>query len=157
MSSVKEHFIIPARYKTWTLALMGVGLLSLIVGFILYGNSDQGARFWASLLQNSVYFLLITNAAMFFFCATTLAWAGFQMSFRRVTEAIAASVIPIGIITFIILMCLVFGGHTTIYEWLDKDVVAKDAVLNGKKGFLSPGFFTTWTVLTIGLWIVLGR
>lgn len=135
---------------------MGVGVLSLIIGFVLYGHANQGARFWAALLQNSVYFLLIVNAAMFFFAATTLAMAGFQLVFRRVTEAIAACVIPIGIITFIILCCLVFGGNTVIYEWLDRDVVAKDAVLNGKKGFLSVGFFMTWTILTIGLWVFLG-
>ena len=114
MSQTKEHFEIPGRYKQWTMALIGVGLVSLIIGFILYGNKDQGTRFWASLLQNGVYFLLITNAAMFFFCATSLAWAGFQISFRRVTEAISASVIPLGIITFVILMALVFGGKTAL-------------------------------------------
>src|SRR5579872_1563048 len=156
MSSIKEHFVIPARYKQWTLGLIGVGVISLIVGFILYGTHDQGTRFWATLLQNSVYFLLLTNAAMFFYAATVLAMGGWVIALRRVTEAIAASVIPIGLITFVILMCLVFGGHTAIYEWLDKDVVAKDAVLKGKSGFLSRGFFVTWTVLSIGLWTVLG-
>jgi hypothetical protein len=135
---------------------MGAGVLSLIVGFILYGSADHGTRFWATMLQNSVYFLLIVNAAMFFICATTLAWGGFQMTFRRVTEAISASVIPIGTITFIILMCIVFGGKDTIYEWLDKDHVMKDEVLKGKSGFLSPTFFTVWSILTIGLWIALG-
>jgi hypothetical protein len=140
------------------MGLMGVGVLSLIVGYILYGNGtpEQNTRFWSALLQNSVYFLLIVNAAMFFFAATTLAWGGFQLAFRRVTEAIAASVIPIGFITFVILMCLVFGGKTTIYEWLDKDVVAKDEILKGKSGFLSPGFFTIYTLLTIGLWTAFG-
>ncbi len=69
---------------------MGVGVLSLIIGFVLYGHDNQGARFWAALLQNSVYFLLIVNAAMFFFAATTLAMGGFQLTFRRVTEAIAS-------------------------------------------------------------------
>ena len=134
---------------------MGVGILSLIIGYLLYG-SGEGTRFWSTMLQNSVYFLLVVNAAMFFFCATTLALGGFQISFRRVTEAISASVIPIGIITFIILLCLVFGNKYSIYEWLDKDLVSKDPVLKGKSGFLSPGFFTVWTTLTIGLWILLG-
>ena len=157
MSSIKEHFEIPGRYKQWSFGLMGVGVLSLIIGFIAYGNTDHGTRFWATMLQNSVYFLLIVNAAMFFFCATTLAWGGFQMTFRRVTEAISASVIPIGTITFIILMCIVFGGKDTIYEWLNKDHVMKDEVLKGKSGFLSPTFFTVWSILTIGLWILLGK
>ena len=156
MSSIKEHFEIPGRYKQWSLGLMGVGVLSLIIGFVLYGGTDHGTRFWTTLLQNSVYFLLIVNAAMFFFCACTLGMGGFQLTFRRVTEAVSASVIPIGIITFVILMCIVFGGKDTIYEWLNKDVVAHDEVLNGKKGFLNPTFFTIWTTLSIGLWTLLG-
>ena len=156
MSSVKEHFETPGRYKQWSFGLIGVGIISVIVGYILYGTSGQGTRFWAALLQNSVYFLLIVNAAMFFFCATTLAWAGFQMSFRRVTEAISACVIPLGIITFVILLCLVFGGKDTLYVWLNKDTVAHDVVLNGKKGFLNPTFFITWSILSIGLWTLLG-
>ncbi|HVS97072.1 MAG TPA: hypothetical protein VHE54_11335 [Puia sp.] len=156
MSSIKEHFVIPARYKQWTLGLSAVGVLSLIVGFILYGGHDQGTRFWATILHNCVFWLLAVNAVMFFFAATTLALAGFQMTFRRVTEALAACVVPIGAITFVVLMILVFGGHTNIYEWLDNSVVAKDKALSGKSGFLSPGFFTTWTILTIGLWTFLG-
>lgn len=156
MSSIKERFVIPGRYKQWSLGLMGVGVLSLIIGFAMYGTHDQGTRFWAALLQNSVYFLLLVNAAMFFFAAVTLSMGGFVIAFRRVTEAISASVIPIGIITFVILLCLIFGGHTNIYEWLDKDVVAHDEALKGKSGFLSRGFFITWTTLTIGLWAILG-
>jgi hypothetical protein len=146
----------PGRYKYWSIGLMAVGVLSLIVGYIVYGHDDSGARFWATMLQNSIYFLLLVNAVMFFICATTLALGGFQMTFRRVSEAISASVIPIGIITFVILMCIVFGGKDVIYEWLNKDTVAHDEVLRGKSGFLSRGFFTTWSVLTIGLWTVLG-
>src|ERR1700709_1066090 len=98
-SSVKQNFETPSRFKTWSLALMGVGAVSLIIGFIVYGNSakvEDSTRYWSSLLQNSVYFLLVVNAAMFFFAATTLAWGGWQISFRRVTEAIASCVIPIG-------------------------------------------------------------
>jgi hypothetical protein len=138
------------------MGLMGVGVLALIIGYLLYGGHDQGTRFWATLLHNSVFFLLTVNAVMFFMAATTLALAGFSIAFRRVTEAIAACVVPIGVITFVILMCLVWGGHTAIYEWTDKEAVAKDAALSGKSGFLSTGFFTVWTILTIGLWTVLG-
>ena len=61
-----------------------------------------------ALLQNSVYFLLIVNAAMFFICATTLAWGGCQMAFSRVTEAISACVPVIGVICGVILTCYCF-------------------------------------------------
>jgi cytochrome bd-type quinol oxidase subunit 2 len=114
------------------------------------------ARFWASLLQNSVYFLLVVNASMFFICATTLAWGGWQMAFRRVPEAISAVVPVIGAICGAILLAIVFGDNHTIYHWTDAEHVAHDATLDHKKGFLNKGFFAIATVLTIVLWSVLG-
>lgn len=156
--SLKERFEIPSGFRMWSLGLIGVGVLSLIIGYILYGTGDDAhqARFWGVLLHNSIYFLLVTNAVMFFFCATTLALAGFQISFKRVTEAISACVPVIGGITFIILLFIIFGHKQMVYEWLDKTKVSQDAALTGKRGFLNPGFFMTWTVLAIGLWSILG-
>ena len=156
--SIKERFEIPSGLRKWSLGLMITGALSLVIGYFIYGRGDeaQQIRFWAALLQNSVYFLLVVNAAMFFFTAVTLAMGGFQLAFRRVTEAISACVPVIGAITFVILMTLIIGHKTFIYEWLDKAMVEKDPILNGKKGFLNPTFFIIWTTLTIGLWTVLG-
>jgi hypothetical protein len=156
MASIKEQFQASSRYKTWSLALIAVGVVSVLVGYFMYGRSDNeevNARFWGTMLQNSVYFLLVVNAAMFFICATTLAMGGWQMAFRRVTEAISVAVIPLGIIAFIILMALVFGDRHHIYHWLNPH---GDKILEGKSGFLNPTFFTAWTVLSIGLWILLG-
>src|ERR1700754_4197024 len=151
--AIKEFFEIPKRYRTWSLALMGIGVLSVIIGFFLYGTGEHTARFWAALLQNSVYFLLVVNASMFFLCATTLAWGGWQLSFGRVTQAISTAVIPIGIITAIILICLVtVDPH--IYHWLHPK---GDKILEGKAGFLNKNFFIVWTLLTLIGWILLGR
>jgi hypothetical protein len=152
--AIKEVFAIPARYRTWSLALMGVGILSVIIGFVLYGTGHHSARFWATMLQNSVFFLLVTNAAMFFICATTLAWGGWQLSFRRVTEAISVAVIPLGIIAGIVLLCLVLIPDIHIFHWLHPH---GDKILEGKSPFLNKGFYITWTVLSIGLWIILGK
>lgn len=156
----REFFTIPKRYNTFALALIGVGVLSIIILLITHGLSSdehQRARFWASLLQNSVYFLLVVNASMFFICATTLAWGGWQMSFRRVPEAISACVPAIGIITFIILAIVVFGGDHTIYHWTDSHHVEEDHILNHKKGFLNKTFFIVWSAITILGWWWLGK
>ncbi|MBO9632572.1 MAG: quinol:cytochrome C oxidoreductase [Chitinophagaceae bacterium] len=151
--AIKEFFEIPKRYRTWSLALMGVGVLSVIIGFFLYGTSEHPDRFWAALLQNSVYFLLVVNASMFFICATTLAWGSWQLTFSRVTEAISTAVIPIGIITAIILICLVTIPDIHIYHWLHPH---GDKILEGKSGFLNKGFFLVYTALTLVGWIALG-
>lgn len=157
--AIKEQFGIPKRYNTISLALMAIGIISVIILFITHGSSGDEhvrARFWASLLQNSVYFLLVVNAAMFFIAATTLAWGGWQMTFRRVPEAISACVPVIGAITLLILMIIVFGGDHVIYHWTDAEHVLHDEVLNAKKGFLNKGFYTVWSIITIVGWSLLG-
>jgi hypothetical protein len=161
---LREKFIVPKRYNTVAYALMGIGIIAIIVLYI-YTHSGSGsqeylhrrdARFWASLLQNSVYFLLVTNAAMFFICATTLAWGGFQMSFRRVTEAISTCVPVIGVIAAVVLLAICFSDNHTIYHWSDAERVKEDSVLEWKSGFLNKGFFTVWTLITIVGWSFLG-
>ncbi len=153
--SLREQFVIPAKYKMWSMILMAVGLVSILVGYFLYGAGDehQNARFWGVLLYNSVYFLLVVNASMFFIAATTLAMGGWQMSFRRVSEAISVAVIPLGIISGLILLALVLGHQHHIYHWITP---GDDKLILGKAGFLNPTFFIVWTVLTLAGWIFLG-
>ncbi|MBM3914583.1 MAG: quinol:cytochrome C oxidoreductase [Sphingomonadales bacterium] len=138
---------------------MAFGLLSIIGLWVTSGSSDdpkEQARFWASLLQNSVFFLLVVNASMFFICITTLAWGGWQMAFRRVPEAISAVVPVIGVICGAILLAIVFGDNHTIYHWTDAEHVMHDPILSHKKGFLNKPFFAIATIITIVGWSLLG-
>ncbi|NBR37542.1 MAG: quinol:cytochrome C oxidoreductase [Chitinophagales bacterium] len=138
---------------------MAFGLLSIIGLWVTSGSSDdpkEQARFWASLLQNSVFFLLVVNASMFFICITTLAWGGWQMAFRRVPEAISAVVPVIGVICGAILLAIVFGDNHTIYHWTDAEHVQHDPILSHKKGFLNKPFFAIATIITIAGWSLLG-
>ena len=160
-----HQFQLPGSYKKWTYGLLAVGVIALLWGFIMYhpfahaghGENVNSTRFWAVLLQNSIFFLLVVNAAMFFICVTTMAHASWTVAFRRVSEAISSVVPILGVITFVILMAIVFGGRTDIYHWLDKEAVANDHILKGKSGFLSPVFFSIWSFLAIFLWWFLGR
>ncbi len=159
MVFIKEQFEIPARMRTWAFGLIAVGLLAVIGGYIAYGlssNSADRAVFWGTLLYNSLFFTMICNAVMFFICATTLAMASFTVTFSRVSEAISAMVPIFGGITFLLLIFIVFTDKSYIYQWLDSNTVAHSEVLKGKSGFLSKPFFLVWTILTIGLWSVLG-
>ena len=158
--TIREKFEIPQRYNLWSYGLMAVGVISIILLYVTHGASadeHERARFWGSLLQNSVFFLLVVNACMFFLSATILAWGGWTTSFRRVSEAIASAVPVIGVICGVILLAIVFGGDHSIYHWTDTEHVQHDEILNHKKGFLNKTFFTVWTVLTIVLWSLIGR
>ncbi len=162
---MEHRFELPGNYKKWTWGLIIVGIIALLYGLIMFhpfehaghGENVNSTRFWAVLLQNSTYWLLVVNAAMFFLCVTTLAMGGWQIAFRRVPEAISSVVPILGIITFVILLAIVFGHRTDIYHWLDVDAVANDKILNGKKGFLNPVFFVAASAISIGLWYLLGK
>ena len=136
---MNQKFELPGSYKKWTWGLIVAGLLAVLYGFIMFhptvlpAHGEAGGahsnvnstRFWAVLLQNSVYWLLTANAAMFFICITTLAMGGWQVAMRRVPEAISSVVPILGLITFIILLAIVLGGRTDIYHWLDPNLYVK--------------------------------
>ncbi len=156
---IREKFTVTKRYNTIAIALMVIGILAILGLYITHGakaDVHKQARFWGSLLQNSVYFLLVVNAVMFFICATTLAWGGWQMSFRRVSEAISACVPVIGIICGVILLLICFGNNHELYQWADPEKVKLDDSFQWKSGFLNKTFFAGWTIFTIAAWSLLG-
>jgi Ni/Fe-hydrogenase subunit HybB-like protein len=162
---MNQLFELPGSYKKLTIGLLIVGAIALLYGFIMYhpfshaghGENINGTRFWAVLLQNAVYWLLVVNASMFFIGVTTLAMGGWQVALRRVPEAISSVVPVLGVIAFLILMAIVWGGHDDIYHWVNKDTVANDKIIKGKSGFLNPVFFSVFSAITIFLWYFLGN
>ncbi len=167
---MNKLFVLPASFKKWSMALIIAGVIAVLYGVIMYkpwehghhGEHIQSTRFWAVLLQNSVYWLLTVNASMFFISVTTLAMGGWQVAMRRIPEAISSLVPILGIITFVILMAIVWGGRTDIYHWLDPNLYEQggaeyDKILDGKHGFLNPMFYTIWSLVSIGLWWLLGK
>ena len=156
---IKQQFEISAGYKKWTNGLLAVGALALVLGFIFLGmSSDEHAqtRFWAVLLQNSVFFLLVVNASMFFICATTLAMGGWQMAFRRVPEAISTLVPVFGVLALLVFIGIIFGHKDHIYHWINKEHVEHDSILKGKSAILNPTVFFVWTLITLGVWSGVG-
>ena len=118
---INETFQIPSRQKTISLALMIIGLIAIVGGAVSMGINSP--RFWASILHNSIFFLLICVASIFILTATTLAQGGWIVAFRRVPEAIASVVWIFGIIVGVVLMILVWGNHTEVYPWLEKGFI----------------------------------
>jgi len=160
MASIREEFEVTGKMRTWSIGLIAIGLLAFIIGFVTKGLSadpHEQALFWGTVMYNSIFFLLVCNASMFFICVTTLAKGGWQTVFRRVPEAISAIVPIFGLIAVFVLLFVVFGlghgEHHPIYHWVTP---GQDEILLKKTGFLNPTFFAIWTLLSVGLWSWLG-
>jgi len=161
---MNNQYVTPAGYKKWSAGLMIAGLLTLILGIIFlnpfagaHGDNLNGTRFWAVLLQNSLFWLMLVNVATFFIVISTLAMGGWQIAFRRVNEAIGSLVPVMGAITLVVLLCIVLGHRGDIYPWLDKQALAHDKILAGKTAFLNPYVFLIASIVCIGLWAFLGK
>lgn len=158
---MNERFVVPARLRNTSLALIAIGILVLILGGItLLGSNDhlEKTRFWIVLLHNSVFFALITVASVFIQAASSLAQGGWIVAYRRVPEAIGANTWVFGGIAAIVLLAICFGfnidGHNPIFHWTHPK---GDRLLEHKESFLNPAMFTGFTIVTVGLWSFFGR
>lgn len=154
-----SQFQLSQNYKKVATLALGLGLLALLVGIFTLALSDNlvdRTRFWAVLLQNSTYFLMLANGAMFLICAVILSKGAWLTVMQRIPEAISATVPLLSVATLIVLLSIVFGGQDSIYHWLNHEHVHHDKVLSWKSAFLNPSFFVIYSVLTLILWSVLG-
>jgi hypothetical protein len=159
---MNDRFVIPGRLKTTSLALIAIGVLTLIAGAIaLLGShvDTDRSRFWAVLLHDSVFFTLITAVSIFIQAAVTLAQGAWIVAYRRVPEAIGASVWVFAVIAAVIMFLIVFTyrdshGINAIYPWVTP---GNDKILLGKSAFLNKPMFVGFTLATLGLWAFFGR
>jgi hypothetical protein len=160
---MNDRFEIPGRLRNTSIALIIVGVLTLIGGAacLLGGHSTDvdHARFWAVLLHDSVFFTLITTVSVFILSATALAQASWIVAYRRVPEAIGANVWLFSAIAVVVLFTIAFTfkdshGVNTIYPWTTP---GNDKILLGKSAFLNKGMFAGFTLVTLGLWSFFGR
>ncbi len=143
--------------NTWSLALMGIGALTLILGVIFLNPFYSGAerhydttRFWASLIQDSTFFFFISVAAFFFIVAHTLAMGGWQTALRRVPEAISGYMYTGFIILAVVMVAYFLAPDKFIYTW-KRPITDKEILF--KKGFLSPTFMAVSSLLFCGVWM----
>lgn len=157
---ITDQFSVPPRLKSTGWILLIVGIAALLLGMYQFlfreGHTDVDvARFWVTLLQDSVFFLMISVASIFIMAAAALAQGSWIVAYRRVPESIGANVWVFGVITLIILFAIVFGfqHHNPIYHWVHPE---GDKILEGKKSFLNPYMFIGFSVVTVALWSYFG-
>ncbi|MCB0378336.1 MAG: molybdopterin oxidoreductase [Bdellovibrionales bacterium] len=138
-----KKFELSSAAQMGIFALIAIGALTLIAGFFA-----DAERVWHSYLTSYFYFASLAMGGLFFTAIQHAANAGWSVTIRRIPEAMTAflPVVFIGAIGVLI-------GGSSLYIWLDHDIVAKDAVLQGKSSYLNMGFFAIRLLLFTAAWI----
>lgn len=152
---LNQEFKVPAKLKTTSLILLAVGIITLIAGGAMLLTSKDVVvqnRFWAVLMHDSIFFLLISLASVFILSATSLAQGAWIVAFRRIPEAIGSIVWVFAIIAGIVLLSIVLTNNHNVYHWLQEGYIPHTSLNALKNFFLSKPFFTIWTIVVLALW-----
>lgn len=137
----------PPRLTTALKGLALAGGLAFLAALAL-----DPERAWRGWLAAELYLVGLGVGAAFFLALQHVTGAGWSVGFRRVPEAMVAT-LPFAAAFFV----PVIIGAGRLYEWTHADVVAKDAALQAKSAWLSLPFFAIRACVYFGAWIALTR
>jgi len=147
---MNEQFSFPVKLKNLSFALIAIGLLAIITGFVVY--HDHPERVWANLLISSTFFLGLSIGAGFFLAAHYVAYGGWHIVLKRVPEAVTRLTPFFGLI----LLAVIIIGGPYIYEYRDATIVANDVIIKGKMSYLNLPFMIIRFLFFVGTLAFLG-
>lgn len=143
------------RNKTLAFILIGIGLISIVYGFI-----SNPHRAWANLLLSNFYLMAIALAGTFFLAVQYVAQAGWAVGLKRVLQAMGMYLPFAGIFMLLIFL---FGGHD-LYHWTHESLYIEklpdgtpnpeyDEIIAGKSGYLNTAFYLARMIAYFAIWI----
>ena len=144
-------FTINKKAKNLSIALMSIGIIALIFGFVTDAHGT-----WPALLFNTYFYLGISVFAVFFVAMQYVAEAGWSIVLKRVPEAIMAALPFFSIIMlFIVFASIMHWNH--IYHWLHEGIMDPasehyDRIIAGKEPYLNATFFIVRTIIYLLIW-----
>ncbi|MBO2012766.1 quinol:cytochrome C oxidoreductase [Siccationidurans soli] len=122
------------------------------------GSSVLIKRILVSLWHSNLFFLGVSTIGTVFMAINYVAYAGWSVMVKRISEALSAWVIPGGVIMLLVF----FIGRHDIFHWthdgiMDKLVNGKpnphyDEIIAGKSGFLNLPFYVIRMVSYLVIW-----
>ena len=151
------NFSIPSRAKMASYVLMGIGLLSIIVSFLVDQPHEPDphyhqTRAWSNIFVNTFFFMSISLAAAFFLGLQYAAEAGWATTIKRIIEAVSWYM-PWGL-SLILLFFILGQLHIHhIFLWMDPEVVENDPLIKAKIGYFGI-FWWVRTIAYMSLWLM---
>jgi hypothetical protein len=154
------QFKLPASLRNLLVAMIGVGVMSLLVSFLGFGHEssrhmDESGHFHHTnlgyhVLLVATYFVVgLAITGIFFTAIQHITGSQWSVTVRRIFETYGLFTPIAGLL----LVGVLFGMHD-LYEWADATVRENDHLIHHKSGYLNPAFFIGRTVFFIAVWTV---
>ena len=105
-------------------------------------------RPYSALYVAAFFFFMISLGVLAFYAIQYAAQAGWSPVLFRVMEGITSYVFPGGLIV----LAIAFVADKHIFIWMDPDVVAHDALIQGKESWLNKPWFMIRGLIFLGGW-----
>ncbi len=136
------------KAQVWIKPALILGVAGILLSLVaVYIDREQ---FYFSYLTAYVFWTGIMLGGLFFTMIHHISGAVWSVVLRRITESVMSAAPVIGVL----FIPLIFGIHD-LYHWSHADVVAQDALLQNKAGYLNIPFFIIRSVVYLAVWITL--
>lgn len=139
-----KTYLVKEKGSIGKIALL-IGIAGLAISFISYFNNSK--QFYFSYLTAFAFWTSLGLGGLFFTMLHHISGAKWSTIILRIPQA-AMSVLPLMAIFFI----PIIFGIKELYEWSSTEVLAGNAVLSGKTGYLNSTSFITRTFLYFIVW-----
>jgi hypothetical protein len=136
-----------------TLAIIGIALLGLSAAL---GNGEGWTTFWKSYLVGWMVGLGLCLGALFFVLLQHMTRSGWSVTVRRLAEGIAKNLAWMWILFVPILILVLKGDGSILYQWGDTNLMEHDHMLHAKAGYLSPTFWSIRAIVYLAIWSAIG-
>ena len=139
-----------------------VGIVFLGISVLLSSGAreatadvDGGDVFWKSYLFAFISALGICMGALFFVLLQHLTRSGWSASVRRLAEGLAKNLSWIWMLFVPILVLVLSGNGSMLYDWADAEYMASAHMPHTKATFLSPVFWSVRAIFFLLAWAVI--
>ena len=178
-SATAEQLVVTDGARKTFLTIIVAGVVLLIVGILVqvmgWGAAEHGEaaghaaaahgaaheeghsvlvkRIVVSLWHSNLFFLGVSTVGTVFMAINYVAYAGWSVLVKRISEALSAWVIPGGVIMLIVFLL----GRQDIFHWTHDGIMDPksehfDAIIKGKEGFLNMPFYVIRMVSYLVIW-----
>lgn len=164
-----EQFTLPTRMRNIIYTLIGIGVLSLIMGVVNVMGAEEAEhhhavqRLWGNILINGLFFFGIALMGTFFMAVQYAAESAWAVTVKRVFEAVSQYVYVGALVLLVVFAAGAMHLHH-LYHWMDPNLYIEfladgslnpeyDEIIAGKSAFLNQPFFWARALLFMGVYI----